>query len=75
MILDTRNLLTTAELCERLQVSHVTLLNWRRYGINGRKLPICRVGHRVYYDHAEVIAFLGWEDRDNANSSTQRAGS
>lgn len=69
MILDTKQFLTIGELCERLNVTRDTLLAWRKNGINGRKLPVRRAGRRVYFDHAEVLEFLGWEDRDTGDAA------
>ena len=46
-------LLTTAELCERLQVGRTTVWRWRKEG-----MPFIKYGNSVRFDWTEVITWL-----------------
>jgi hypothetical protein len=51
----TRNLLTTAEVAERLRRPESTIRYWRHIGVGPRS---ARVGCGVVYDEADVNAWL-----------------
>ncbi len=49
-----RKLIKASEVCRVLDISKLTLLNWRKKGVN---LTPYKRGARYYYDRNEVLRF------------------
>lgn len=67
LFVDSANLLTPAELAERLRVSIPTLARWRSMpDCNG--LPFVRVGDQIRYSSDTVAAYLRERSSGAANA-------
>lgn len=51
---DSDNVMTREEVCKLLKVSNTTLFNWN----NDKILVNHKIGRRVYYRRADVLAFI-----------------
>ena len=67
---ETETLLSTAQACELLGVCKQTLWGWRLKGL----IPSRKIGHKVFYERAELLAALTAGPRGKGRRHLQTKG-